>query len=95
VTVDPVAREVVRDGEHELVVVDRERLDLAEPRPVRRVVERPSKPTRDVVPDPFRSQLDWVLHSGLLAPRRREKKREHSSGTADAQRPLRGASEHG
>ena len=43
---DPVAREVVRNGEHELVVVQLESLHVVEPRAVRRLVEGASEPTR-------------------------------------------------
>ena len=55
---DPVAREVVRNGEHELVVVELESLHVVEPRAVRRLVEGASEPTRNLAPKPFRSQLD-------------------------------------
>jgi hypothetical protein len=55
---DPVAREVVRNGEHELVVVEIESLHVVEPGAVRRLVEGASEPTRNLAPKPFRSQLN-------------------------------------
>ncbi len=58
VALDPLAREVVRDAEHERVVGRaRDRVDLAEPGAVRRLVERPLEPTGDLVPEALRSQL--------------------------------------
>ena len=73
VTVDPVAREVVRDAEDELALGETRRPYLVEPGRVRLVVEGLPEPTRDVVPDSFRSQLDWLLHpdEALLAPPKR------------------------
>ena len=61
-TLDPVAREIVRDAEDEDVVRELEAGGFAEPRAVRRVVESPPEPTGDLVPQGFGSQLDLVLH---------------------------------
>ena len=55
---DPVAREVVRNGEHELVVIELEALHVVEPRAVRRLVEGASEPTRNLAPKTFCSQLN-------------------------------------
>src|SRR5204863_2404090 len=55
---DPVAREGVRDGEHELVVAQLDPLDVVEPRAVRGLVEGASEPTRNLAPQAFSSQLD-------------------------------------
>ena len=44
-TLDPVAREVVRDGEDELVVGQLEAPHVVEPRAVRRLVEGAPEPT--------------------------------------------------
>ena len=46
VALDPLAREVVRDGEHERVVVDRDGADLAEPVAEGLLVERAPQPRR-------------------------------------------------
>ena len=59
---DPVAGEVVRDGEDEAVAFEREALRFAEPGAVGRVVEGASEPTGDFAPQALRSQLDLVLH---------------------------------
>src|SRR5256885_8815819 len=47
---DPLAGEVVRDPEDEGVVAEVLPLGLSEPRPVRRLVERPLEPTGNLVP---------------------------------------------
>jgi hypothetical protein len=57
-TLDPVAREVVRDGEYELVVVQLKTLHVVKPRAIRSLVEGASEPTRNFAPQAFRSQLD-------------------------------------
>src|SRR5436190_21654084 len=73
-TLDPLTREVVRDGEDELGVGDRVRPNLGKPGREGVLVERLLEPTRNLVPDPFRSQLDWPLHpvaTLLVRPKRR------------------------
>ena len=45
VALDPLAREVVRDGDGERVVGELDTLGFGEPRAVRGVVERPLEPT--------------------------------------------------
>ena len=62
VALDPVAREIVRDAEHEAVTRELEALCLAEPGSVGRVVQCTSEPTGDFAPQALRSQLDLVLH---------------------------------
>ncbi len=65
---DPLAREVVRDGDRERVVRQVEALGLSEPRAVRGLIECPLEPTGDFVPQGLRSQLNLALHAGSLAP---------------------------
>ena len=48
---DPLAGEVVRNREHERVVAESDRLDVAEPGPERVLVECPPEPRRDVAPE--------------------------------------------
>ena len=48
---DPLAREVVRNGEDEASSVSSDALDLAEPRPVGGVVERALEPPGDLGPE--------------------------------------------
>src|SRR5262249_47981757 len=72
-TLDPLACEIVRDGEDELLVRDRGGSNLRKPGGEGVLVERLSEPTRNLVPDPIRSQLDWPLHPGatlLVRPKR-------------------------
>src|SRR5436305_2643443 len=72
--VDPVARELVRNGEDELAVAQPHRFHLPKPGREGVLVERLPEPTRNLVPDPFRSQLDWPLHpvaTLLVRPKRR------------------------
>src|SRR5438093_840936 len=66
---DPLAGEVVRHRDREVAVTELEAASLREPRAVRRLVEGPSEPTGDLVPQALSRQLDWVLHpwSGLLS----------------------------
>src|SRR5207253_4222310 len=74
---DPVAREIVGDGEDEAIVGELEPARLPEPGPVRGVVERPPEPTGDFSPQALRSQLDLVLHPGVRSLRlvkRRERR---------------------
>src|SRR6266487_4723 len=61
-TLDPLAREVVRNAEDELGVGDFGGVDLCKPGRKGVLVERLSEPTRNLVPDAFRSQLDWLFH---------------------------------
>jgi len=68
VTLDPLAREVVRDRDRERVVGQLETLGLGEPRAVRGLIECPLEPTGDFVPQGLRSQLNLALHAGSLAP---------------------------
>src|SRR5207248_11496889 len=68
--VDPVARELVRNSEDELAVAQLHRFHLPEPGREGVLVERLPEPTRNLVPDPFRSQLDWLFHpAGTLLAR--------------------------
>src|SRR5205823_8560345 len=60
---DPVACEVIRDREYELVVGQVEATHVVEPRAVGRLVESAPEPTRNLAPQAFRSQLDWGLHA--------------------------------
>ena len=62
VPLDPVAREIVGNGEDEPLTVQLEAVRLPEPGAVRGVVECPSEPTGDFTPQALRSQLDLVLH---------------------------------
>ena len=59
---DPLAREVVRNGEHEGVPLLR-RLHVTEPRPVRRVVQSAPEPTGDLIPQRPGGQLARLLHA--------------------------------
>src|SRR5579884_3218751 len=70
VPLDPLAGEVVRHGQHEPLGVDVRAVDLAEPGRVGGVVERLAEPSRDVVPEVLRRQLDLPLHAQcpLLPP---------------------------
>ena len=79
VPLDPLAREVVRDGEDEGVVVEIGAVDLAEPGRVGRLVQRFAQPGRNVVPEGVRRQLGLVLHACCPLLRRRLGVREHSS----------------
>jgi hypothetical protein len=69
VTLDPLAREVVRNSEHEGVVVDGESADLAEPVPECGVVERPTETVGHVSPQALGRQVARVLHAIRSAPR--------------------------
>ena len=71
VALDPLAREVVRNCEHERVVGEVLAFGLRKPRAVRGLVERPLEPTRNLVPESLRSQLDWALHAARTTPLRR------------------------
>ena len=62
VALDPVAREIVRDGEDESALVEGDARRVGEPGVVRRVVEGAPEPTGNVTPQALRSQLDLVLH---------------------------------
>ena len=88
-TVDPLAREVVGNGENELVLGNRCGVDLAEPGRERVLVECLPEPTRNLVPDPSRSQLDWLLHPVGTLLCSTEKKGEHSNVGARTQWPFR------
>ena len=85
VALDPFAREVVRDGDHERVAVDLRPRDLAEPGLEGRVIQGLSQPSRDVVPDPFRRQLDLLVHACCTLLRSTLRGREHSSVSRPAQ----------
>jgi hypothetical protein len=87
---DPLAREVVRNAENELAVSDPDSFDLGEPGRESVLVERLPEPTRNLVPDAVRSQLDWLLHPAGTLPCSTEKKGEHSNVCLGTQRPLRG-----
>src|SRR5207245_10573535 len=65
VPLDPLAREVVRDAEHEGVVRELRSLRLREPRAVRGLVEGPLEPTGYLVPQALRSQLNWAIHAAV------------------------------
>ena len=62
VPLDPVARELARNGEHEGVAVGRELVDVTEPLAVRAVAERLFEPPRDLLPKVLCRQLDLVFH---------------------------------
>ena len=62
VALDPVARELARDGEHERLAVELEAADLTEPLAVRPVAERLLEPPGDLLPKVLCRQLDLVLH---------------------------------
>ena len=62
VALDPLAREVVRDGDRERVVVELRAADLAEPGRIRRLVEGFAEPGGHVAPEALRRQLDLALH---------------------------------
>ena len=62
VPLDPVACEIVGNGEDEPLTVQLEAVCLPEPGSVRGVVECPSEPTGNFTPQALRSQLDLVLH---------------------------------
>ena len=68
VALDPVAREIVGNAEHEPVVIEVDALRLPEPRSVGRVVQCTSEPTSYLAPQALRSQLDLVLHPCCPAP---------------------------
>ena len=57
VVLDPLAREVVRNGEDEDVVVERRTLGLPEPGAVRVVVQRPLQAPSHLGPQGLRTQL--------------------------------------
>ena len=63
VTLDPFAREVVRDAESKGLVVDADTADFPEPGGVGRLVEGLSKPGGDVMPEVVRTQLDLSFHA--------------------------------
>ena len=82
VALDPLAGEVVRDADDERVVVASRPARLAEPGAVRRLVEGPAEPRRDVAPrgSPQSARLG-APPASAPAPRSRESG-EHSSVTA-------------
>ena len=88
---DPLAREVVRDGEDERVVRHFEPLDLAEPRAVGGFVEGALQPTGDLGPEALRSQLNRLLHPPRPAPPSTTARAEHSN-VLDARQWARPAS---
>ncbi len=63
VPLDPLAREVVRDGHGEDAVLETRAVHLAEPGGVGRVVQRFAEPGGNVVPEGVRRQLGLVLHA--------------------------------
>ena len=67
VPLDPLAREVVRDGDRERVGVELGAADLSEPGRVGRVVEGFPKPGGHVAPEVFRRQLDLPIHPVQLS----------------------------
>ncbi len=62
VALDPVARELARNDEHEGVVVELEAVDAAEPLAVRPVAEGLFEPPGNFLPEVLCRQLDLVLH---------------------------------
>ena len=62
VALDPLAGEVVRNGEHEGIPL-LGRPDVAEPRAVRRVVQSAPEPTGDLIPQRPGGQLARLLHA--------------------------------
>src|SRR5919204_397434 len=87
---DPLAREVIWNGENEAVLADLDGADLSEPGRESVLVERLPEPTRNLVPDPFRSQLDWCLHPVGTLLCSAEKKGEHTNVRPIPQRLFRG-----
>ena len=79
VPLDPVARELARDGEHERVAVELETADVTEPLAVRPVAERLLEPPGDLLPEVLCRQLDLVLHRRPDPPRLRPGG-QHNSG---------------
>src|SRR4051794_10140884 len=65
---DPVAREVVRDADHEALVRELEARDLAEPGAVGGVVEGAPEAAGDLTPQALGRQLDLVLHPAASLP---------------------------
>jgi hypothetical protein len=63
VTLDPLAREPVRDAYREGLLGEREAAGLAEPGRVGRVVQRLAEPGGNIVPEAFRRQLGLPLHA--------------------------------
>ena len=85
VALDPLAREVVRHGEHERVVGELDAADLAEPGAVRRLVERPSSR-----PETSSHRLSavssiWCSTPGARLLHSRRRSGDHSSVRARAQ----------
>ena len=76
---DPVARELARNGEHEGVAVELELVDVTEPLAVRPVAEGLLEPPGDLLPEVLCRQLDLVLHRRPDPPRLRPGG-QHNSG---------------
>src|SRR3954451_5835147 len=85
-TLDPLAGEIVRNGEDEVALRDRGGVDLGEPGGEGVLVERLPEPTRNLVPDPFCSQLDWLFHPAGTLLYSTEKNGEHTNARAGTQR---------
>ena len=85
VPLDPLACEVVRDGEDERVVRDLRPLDLAEPRPVGGVVERPFEAPCYLGPEGLCSQLNRLLHPAGPSSSSTTARAEHSNVPAALQ----------
>src|SRR5581483_2034259 len=60
VSLDPVTRELGRNGENERLALELEATDVAEPLAIRPVAERHPEPPRDLLPEVLRRQLDLV-----------------------------------
>ena len=79
VALDPIARELARNDEHERVVVELETADVAEPLAVCPVAEGLFEPPGDFLPEVLCRQLDLVLHRRPDPPRLRPGG-QHNSG---------------
>jgi hypothetical protein len=75
VSLDPLAREVVRDGQDDRLVGHLTTAHLVEPGAVGGVVERLLQPVGDLVPEVIGGQLSRALHSAAPTPLARRKER--------------------
>src|SRR2546423_14443753 len=94
VALDPVARELARDDEHEGVAAEREAADIAEPLAVRPVAERVLESPRDLLPEVLCRQLDLVLHRRPGPPVFRPGGQHNSASNRDKIARFAGVSRH-
>jgi hypothetical protein len=66
---DPVARELARDGEDECFPLELEGVHVAEPLGIRPVAERLPEPSRDLLPEVLGRQLELMFHRRPAPPR--------------------------